>query len=118
MNTFNRIVALTLWVILLAAASIAAAAPLSMVQWAQSLLARAEVFVAQQQLENSTNFLIAQTAVAVGAVLLFGFLAVLEVLTARSHGVRIRTAQGGSAELDTGSISRRLSLAAGPVGRR
>ena len=109
MNTFNRIVALALWVILLAAASIAAVAPLSMLQWAQSLLARAEVFVAQQQLENSTNFLIAQTAVAVGAVLLFGFLAVLEVLTARSHGVRIRTAQGGSAELDTGSISRRLT---------
>jgi hypothetical protein len=109
MNTFNRIVALALWVVLLAAVSITTAAPLSILQWIQSLLARAEIFVAQQQLENSTNFLIAQTAVGVGAVLLFGFLAVLEVLTARTRGVRIRTSQGGSAELDTGSINRRLS---------
>jgi hypothetical protein len=109
MNTFNRIVALVLWLCLLAMAAVAAAAPLSLLQWLQSSLASAEIFVAQQQLENSTNFLIGQTAVAIGAVLLFGFLAVLEVLTARSRGVRIRTAQGGSAELDTGSISRRLS---------
>lgn len=109
MNTFNRLVALALWVVLLAAVSITAAAPLSVLQWLQSRLAQAEQFVAQQQLENSTNFLIAQTAVAVGAVVLFGSLAVLEVWTARSHGVRIRTAQGGSVELDTGSISRRLS---------
>ena len=109
MNTFNRIVALVLWLALLAAVSVTAAAPLSTLQWLQSTLARAEMYLAQQQLENSTNFLIGQTAVAVGAVLLFGFLVVLEVWTARSHGVRIRTAQGGSAQLDTGSIGRRLS---------
>ena len=109
MNTFNRIVALVLWLALLAAVSITAAAPLSTLQWLQSALARAEMVLAQQQLENPTNFLIGQTAVALGAVLLFGFLAVLEVWTARSHGVRIQTAQGRSAELDTGSISRRLT---------
>ena len=109
MNTFNRAVAIVLWLALLVMVSIAAVAPLRGISWLQSLLALAEQYVAQQQLENSTNFLIGQTAVGLGAVLLFGFLLVLEVWTARSHGVRIRTAQGGSAELDTGSIIRRLS---------
>jgi hypothetical protein len=109
MNTFNRVVAIVLWLVLLAAVSVVAVAPLRFLELLQSQLALAEQFVAQQQLENATNFLIAQTAVAVGGVLLFGFLLVVEVWTARSHGVRIRTAQGGSAKLDTGSISRRLS---------
>ena len=109
MNTFNRVVAFVLWVVLLVTVSIAAAAPLSVLQWVQSMLASAEQYVAQQQLGNSTNFIIGQTAVAIASVLLFGCLAVLEVLTARPHGVRIRTKQGGTVELDTGSISRRLS---------
>ena len=109
MNTFNRVVAMILWLALLIAVSIAAVAPLRAIGWLQSLLTQAEMYLAQQQLQNSTNFLIGQTAVAVGAVVLFGFLLVLEVWMSRSQGVRIRTAQGGSAELDTGSISRRLT---------
>lgn len=108
MNTFNRVIALVLWLFLLVLVSLTAAAPLSMVQWWQSSLSNAERFIAQQQLNNSTNFLIGQTAVAIAAVLFFGFLAVLEVWTARSHGVRIRSEQGGTVELDTGSIARRL----------
>ena len=109
MNTFNRVVASVVWLLLLVTASIVAVAPLRIAGWLRTLLAQAEQYVAQQQLDNSTNFLIGQTAVAIGAVLLFGFLLVLELWTARSYGVRIRTAQGGSAQLDTGSISRRLT---------
>jgi hypothetical protein len=63
----------------------------------------------EQQAEHPTNFLIAQIAVGIGSVLVFGLLITLEILTGQSRGVRIRTAQGGSAELDTASIGRRLN---------
>jgi hypothetical protein len=42
-------------------------------------------------------------------VLFFGLLIGLEIWSGRRRGVRIRTVQGGSAELDTSSIGRRLS---------
>ncbi len=109
MNTFNRVVATTLWLLLLVIVSLTATAPLSILQWLQSALSDLVQWVAQQQIENSTNFLIGQIAVAVAAVLLFGFLAFLEVWTARARGVRLRTGQGGTVELDTGSIARRLT---------
>ncbi|NJN82587.1 MAG: hypothetical protein HC802_10165 [Caldilineaceae bacterium] len=43
-----------------------------------------------------------------GAVLLLGALLTLELWVGRRRGVRIRTAEGGSAELDIKSIGRRL----------
>ena len=109
MNAFNRVVATLLWLALLAALSVTAVIPLETLAWLQGQLAHAESLLAAHQADNPSNFLIGQVAVAVASVAFFGFLAVLEVWTARRRGVRIRTAQGGSAELDTSSISRRLS---------
>ena len=45
---------------------------------------------------------------ASGSILLFGALIFAEIMSARRRGVRIRTSEGGSAEVDTGSIGRRL----------
>jgi len=109
MNVFNRVVTTILWLALAAAVSVAAVIPLGTVAWLQAQLGRADVLLSEWKAANPTNFLIGQVAVAITAVLLFGFLAVLEVWTARRRGVRIRTAQGGSAELDPNSVSRRLS---------
>jgi hypothetical protein len=109
MNVFNRVVTTILWLALAAVVSVAAVIPLGTVAWLQTQLGRAGVLLSEWKAANPTNFLIGQIAVAITAVLLFGFLAVLEVWTARRRGVRIRTAQGGSAELDPSSVSRRLS---------
>ena len=108
MNLFNRIVAILLWLGLLAAALIGAVAPLASALWLQT---QADLLVRQLDqwhAANPTNFLIGQATVGIGALLLFGTLLFFEVLSGRPRGVRIRTTEGGSAELDPGSVGRRL----------
>ncbi len=109
MNTFNRIVAIVLWLLLMAVIGVAAAAPLTVLAWTQTGLAQAGDWLAAQQEIDAGNFLIGQIATGVVAVLIFGVLIGLEIWSGQRRGVRIRTAQGGSAEIDTSSISRRLS---------
>lgn len=109
MNGFNRVMMTVLWLALLAVFGILAVIPLETIGWLQAQLGRAAELLLAQKAANPTNVLIGQIAVAVTSVLLFGFLIAMEVWTARRRGVRIRTAQGGSAELDPGSVSRRLS---------
>ncbi len=57
---------------------------------------------------NPTYFIVAQAAFGIGALLFLGTLIFFEIMTGRRRGVRIRTAEGGSAELETTSIGRRL----------
>jgi hypothetical protein len=109
MNTFNRIVAIVLWALLVAIVGIAAVAPLATIVWLQEALNQAEAWLRAQQEANVSNFLIGQIAVGVIALLVFGALIGVEIWSGQRRGVRIRTAQGGQAELDTASISRRLS---------
>lgn len=109
MDGFNRLVAILLWLALLALVCVAVAAPLTSAGWTQTQLTTLEQWLAGQQADHPTNFLIAQFGAGVVGVLLFGLLIVLELWSLRRRGVRIRTAQGGSAELDTVSISRRLA---------
>lgn len=109
MNTFNRIVALLLWVILLAAVGIVAVLPLQTVRTLQSFLRAWEARLQLTATADTTNFLVGQIAVGVVGLLIFGFLIALTLVAGRQRGVRIRTAQGSSAELDTTSISRRLT---------
>ena len=109
MNTFNRIVAVVLWLLLIAVISVAAAAPLLVVGWLETQMAQVGDWLMLQQETNAGNFLIGQIATGVVAVLIFGVLIGLEIWSGQRRGVRIRTAQGGSAEIDTSSISRRLS---------
>jgi hypothetical protein len=109
MNTFNRIVAIVLWAVLIAAVGVTAVSPFVTVAWLQSRLTEGAAWLSAQQALDASNFLIGQIAVGVIALLIFGLLIGLEIWSGQRRGVRIRTAQGGQAELDTSSISRRLS---------
>jgi hypothetical protein len=109
MNTFNRIVALCLWLILLAAVGVIAVLPLRTIRTVQQWLTEWEMHLVAAVETDATNFLIGQIAFGVVGLLIFGFFIALTVLSGRRRGVRIRTPGGGSAELDTSSISRRLS---------
>jgi hypothetical protein len=108
MATFNRIVALLLWLILLAISCYFAVVPQTVLAQIQSAATRLETLLQSYQTDNSTNYLIGQVALGVVSVLFFGGLIGLEIWSGRQRGVRIRTVQGGSAELDIASISRRL----------
>jgi hypothetical protein len=100
MNLLNRIVAILLWLLLLVVALLAAVQPLAAAEWLQ------------QQGSALTDWLHAmqegEAALGIGALLLFGTLLFLEFLSLGQRGVRMRTAEGSSVELDTASISRRL----------
>ncbi len=109
MNTFNRIIMIVVLLLLIAAVAIAAVAPFTTISYLQDALIQTHGWVSAQQEANTSNFLIGQIAVGVIALIIFGVLIGLEIWSGQRRGVRIRTAQGGQAELDTSSISRRLS---------
>lgn len=109
MTTFNRIIAILLWLLLMALIGVVAVIPLQTIDMLQTWLGEAEAYLLASQAANPSNFLIGQIAVGVSALIVFGILIGVEIWTGQRRGVRIRTAQGGSAELDTASISRRLS---------
>lgn len=109
MNTFNRIMMLIVWLSLLAGVGWVAVAPLETVRTLQDWLQTWEMRLVTAAETDATNFLVGQIAVGVVGLLLFGFLIALTTMAGRRRGVRIRTAQGTSAELDTASVSRRLT---------
>jgi hypothetical protein len=108
MNVFNRILAIVLWLLLLLGALIFAASPLSTIAWLQQQLGELNRWLTDWQAENVTSFVIAQATVGVTALVILGSLLFFEVISMRRRGVRIHTAEGGSAELDTASVGRRL----------
>ncbi len=108
MSKFNRFVACMLWLALLALGAYLAAAPFHALGTAEALLAQARAQLEAWQGANATNFVIGQAAVGVAIVVVFGGLLALELVTMQRRGVRITTVAGGSAELDTASVGRRL----------
>jgi hypothetical protein len=108
MGLFNRFVAILLWLILLALFCILAVVPLDVLHKAQAFLESSIGSLSAWQNDNPTNFLIAQVASGVVAILIFGTLLWVEIWTWQRRGVRIRTVDGSSAELDTASVGRRL----------
>ena len=108
MNGSNRFVAIVLWLALLAGLLVAAIAPLQSIAWLQTSLAELAVWLTNIQAENPAYFIVGQAAVGIGGILILGALLFFEVATMRRRGVRIRTIEGGSAELDTVSVARRL----------
>lgn len=109
MTTFNRIVAILVWLLLAALIAVAAVIPIQVVEWARLQLEQAEQMLRAWQESDPNNFLIGQVATGVAGLVIFGLLIGLEIWSGQRRGVRIRTVQGGSAELDTVSIGRRLS---------
>lgn len=108
MVIFNRIVVVLLWLLLLVAAIYIALDP---VRAAQTLAELATVWaddLSSWRAENPTNYLIAQVAFGIGAVVLVALLLWMQLSTLRKRGVRIYTADGGAAELDTDSVGRRI----------
>lgn len=108
MNLFNRIVAILLWLTLMGICLVAAIVPLQVVDWLQGQLNAAVAWLHALQAESPAYLIVGQAAFGIGALLIFGTLIFFEVMTGRRRGVRIRTAEGGSAELDTNSVARRL----------
>ena len=108
-NAFNRVVVVALWLLLLAAVGYTTTFPETTVAAIVARLAVVQQFLRVQQQANGMNFLIGQVAVGVVAVLIFGSLLWLELWPRRQRGVRMRTDGGGSVELDTESIARRLT---------
>jgi len=108
MNLFNRIVAILLWLTLMGACLVAAIVPLQVVDWLQRQLTAAADWLHALQADAPAYFIVGQAALGLSALLIFGTLIFFAVMTGRRRGVRIRTAEGGSAELDTNSVARRL----------
>lgn len=108
MNGFNRVAATLLWLALLAALLTAAIAPFLSIAWLQTNLTGLATWLEAVKQENPVYFVVGQVAVGIGALLIFGALIFFEVTTLRRRGVRIQTAEGGAAELDTVSVARRL----------
>ncbi len=108
MSILNRIVAALFWLLLLIAFTIVAVAPFWVFTQLQHILDSFQSAVAQWYATNPTNFIIGQATMGVAALLVFGLLFWLTAIWGQSRGVRIRTTDGISAELDVHSISRRL----------
>jgi hypothetical protein len=109
MNGFNRVVAIVLWFVLLLVAIVVAVDPIGAVLYAQQWLGDLAAWLNNWKTTNPTNFLIAQIAAGMGAVTLFAMLLWGEIVSMRRRGVRIYTAEGGSAMLDIDSVGRRLA---------
>ncbi|MEZ4673579.1 MAG: hypothetical protein R2932_04955 [Caldilineaceae bacterium] len=108
MVILNRIVAAWVWLFLLACITIVAVAPFWAVRVVQNAIISFAELLARWHAANSTNFIIGQATIGISAVLIFGFLFWLTAIWGYNRGVKIRTVDGGSAELDINSISRRL----------
>lgn len=108
MSVLNRIVASLVWLFLLITIVYVAIAPFHALNQAQDFIDKWRITLIGWQTANPTNFIVAQIAIVLVAVLVLLSLFVAEIWTGRRRGVRIRTADGGTAELDTGSIGRRL----------
>lgn len=108
MNLFNRILAILFWLLLLAIALVLAVAPLATVGWLQSQTSTLAQWLTNLHQDNPTYFITGQATLGISALLVFGALLFFEIMNSRNRGVRIRTTEGGSAELDTNSVGRRL----------
>ena len=107
-NLFNRVVAVVVWLALLAAIVYLAVAPVRVLNDISGRMGAFAEQLTAWQTASATNFLIGQIAVGLAALLLFGTLLWVELWPKRRRGVRVHTGEGGSVELDTASIARRL----------
>ncbi len=108
MTLFNRIVAALLWLLLLVVIFYVAVSPFQALTQGQSFLIEWQTRLSTWKSESSANFVVGQIAAVLAALVVFGSLFVAEIWTGRRRGVRVRTGEGSSVELDTDSIGRRL----------
>lgn len=108
MNAFNRVLAIILWLLLLVATLVAAIWPSATIAWFQRQLEWLAGWLTAVQATSPAQVIVAQFALGIGAIVLFGLLLFAEVTSGRRRGVRIRMPDGGNVELDTDSVGRRL----------
>jgi hypothetical protein len=108
-NTFNRVIVVLLWLLMLAAIGYMTIFPDAAISALLDRLSLARNALRVQQEANDMNYLIGQVAVGTVAVFVFGSLLWLELWPHRQRGVRMKTMKGSSVELDTDSIARRLT---------
>ncbi len=108
MTLFTRIVAAIFWLLLLVVVTTVAAAPVWSLTWLQDWSASAMEQLQRWQTMSPANFIIIQATVGILAITSFGILFWWTAFAGQQRGVRIRTPDGGSAELDVNSISQRL----------
>jgi len=108
MSILNRIIAAFFWLLLLIGATVSAVAPFWVLAQLQSFFSSSQLTITQWQTTNPTNFIIGQATIGIASLLLFGLLFWLTAIWGQRRGVKIRTTDGSSAELDVDSISRRL----------
>lgn len=109
MSVFNRTIVILLWLTLLVASIFIALDPIGALQSVADRIMGWANELANWRVENPTNYVIAQVAFGIGAVVLCALLLWIQMSGLRKRGVRIYTADGGAAELDTDSVGRRLS---------
>ena len=108
MNAFNRLIAGLIVFLLLALFIALAAAPGPVLSWLQQQLSNFSAWVSRFQVTDPTNFTIARVAVVIAALLLFTPLLMAEFGRKGESVVRLPM-QGGSAQVTTESIGRRLA---------
>lgn len=108
LNLFNRLVAVIVWLALLAAFVYLATSPIPLLTSGAARMSALAEQLGGWQTASATNFLIGQIAVGLASLLLFGTLLWVELWPKRQRGVRVHSSEGGSVELDTQSIARRL----------
>lgn len=109
MSAFNRFVVVVLLTVLLLACLVIAINPINVLTVVEGRVTGLLGQLTTLRDESLTNFIIGQVAFGVGTILLFSMLLWVEIFAIRRRGVRIRTAEGGTAELDTNSVGRRLA---------
>ena len=108
MAAFNRFITSLFWFILLLLSVYIAIFPAAALAQAQVGLDNLGETLESLQAQGFPNFLVGQILAALAGVLFFGLLLYLELRPERPRGVRIRSAEGGTAEIDVVSISQRL----------
>ena len=108
MLTFSRFVAATFFILMMIGTVFLAAAPFWTIAEIQRLLLSGVDQLGAWRMNSPTNFIISQATIGVSSILVFGILFWWIVFSGHRRGVKIRTIDGRSAELDIDSISQRL----------
>lgn len=109
MNIFNRILAILVLIVLLAAAVWLAVFPLETVRAVQNALGATGAFLEQAQANALWLVTLVRVALVVAALVIFGLLLWGEVKPRRPRAVRIQTESGSQASVTTESVARRLA---------
>ncbi len=109
MNVFNRIVMIILIILALVTTLVAAVVPFATLQFLTRTLETVRVGLEAMYNSGPLIFMLAQIAVALAAVLIFGTLLVLEIRRGRPATVQVVTAEGGKADILLDSVAMRLS---------